>query len=153
MIGLRELGAPPTQQEINEKNQKSLVFYSQLVKDHKKGKIKEIPEQPERILNLYNSCAWYQLLTGDFKGAEKTLREGIKMNPDFGYFPTNLAPALLFQGKFEAAKEVYAKYKDKVFLGKTYKELYLADFQEIKATGFVPQAYEQDMQKIITFLQ
>ncbi len=153
MIGLRELGGSPKQEEINQQNKERLDYYSKLMIDLKKGKIREEPNQPDRILNLYNSYAWYQLLNGDFKGAEKTLSAGMKINPNFAYFPTNLAPALLFQGKFEAAKKIYMEYKDKDFQGKKYSEIYLTDLQEIKATGFSPLTYEEDMKKIIGLLK
>ncbi len=47
----------------------------------------------------------------------------------------NLASALLFQGKWEAAKEIYLSLKDKPFNNSTYKSGFLEDLDAFEKAG------------------
>ncbi len=57
---------------------------------------------------------------------------------DFSWINTNLAHALLFQGKFEEAKAIYQQYKNQPYPqepGKTFGELFLKDLDELEKAG------------------
>ena len=152
---LRELGGKMTQEETNENNAYKLEQYKELLKQIQAGK-KEIPaDQPDFEQAITNGVAWHQLLTGDFKGAEKTLNKGLKKVATYEYFLSNYPPALLFQGKYKEAKKAYAALKDTEMkvLKKSYKEVFLEDLAEIEKTGFVAEAQKEDLAKMRAFLK
>ena len=69
--------------------------------------------------------------------AESALNGGGK---DFNmeWVNTNLAPALLLQGKWEAAKTIYATYKGKPYPNdaeKTWTQVFLEDLDALDAAG------------------
>lgn len=98
-----------------------------------------------------NSIAWYGLLTSNFIDAEKNIRKGISLVPEYKYLYTNLAPALLLQGKTKQAISEYKKWANKPFNEAnlpTYKEVFLADFKEFEAAGVIPENRRKDIEKI-----
>jgi tetratricopeptide (TPR) repeat protein len=89
-----------------------------------------------------NSLGWYELLTGDFVNAELHCRESLTFDPNSPYPNTNIPAALLFQGKYEAAKELYMEWKDKPFLPgsaemPTFREAFLDDLNTFEKKGLV----------------
>ncbi|PWK28490.1 tetratricopeptide repeat protein [Arcicella aurantiaca] len=71
-------------------------------------KIKPFKEPKILSLNL-NNLSWYQLLAKDFKSAEQSARESSFANNQDTSINSNLAFALLFQGKFEESKAIFSK--------------------------------------------
>lgn len=65
------------------------------------------------IAEYYNNLSFFQLFVPDGKAAEMSARKALKVNPDYLLAYTNLAPALLLQGKYKAAEKEYRKWKDK----------------------------------------
>jgi len=64
------------------------------------------------IKNQYLQCSRYQLLLQDYKGAIKTLNQGMKIgfNSNFlQYFELNIAHAYLLSEQFNKAEEIYIK--------------------------------------------
>jgi tetratricopeptide (TPR) repeat protein len=154
---LRELGSrtPPTQEQINADNLQNLDAYKDLLQQIQAG-TKEIPaNKPNYEVEITNTVAWLQMLTGDFKSAEKTLKKGLKKSPKYEFFLGNMPPTLLMLGKFEEAKKQYAALKDNEMkaVGKTYKVVFLEDLAEIEKTGFVPQERKDDLAKMRAFLK
>lgn len=107
--------------------------------------------------NYTNSYGWNQILTSDFAGAEETIRTGIGYAPDYGYFYTNLPPALLFQGKYQAAEYLYRQYKDQPWTSNNsydyYKQAFLDDLKEFEQRGIVPEEHREYMQGIVKMLE
>ena len=99
----------------------------------------------------YNSLAWRQLLTSRFAEAEASLLRGFELDPTNKYLSTNLAPALLFQGKTEAAMQEYEKWKD-LPLGLNglpfYRDAFLADFLEFENAGIIPEDRKADVEMV-----
>ena len=93
------------------------------------------------VASRYNSLAWSQILRREYAAAEKTLRHGIALDSTYMILYTNLAPALLFQGKFEAAKAQYLYWKDKEFNQldlSTYRDAFWADFRSFEDADCIP---------------
>jgi tetratricopeptide (TPR) repeat protein len=104
------------------------------------------------------NLSFYQLFAKDFKGAEQSAREALNptsfekpenYDAEMEWVHTNLALALLYQGKFEEAKAIYLKYKDIAYGETTYKEAFLSDFKELEAEGIT----HPDVAKIKQLLQ
>ena len=96
------------------------------------------------IADKLGSLAFYQLFAKGFKDAEHTAREALNpqtfekpenYDKNIEWVHTNLALALLYQGKFEEAKIIYIKYKDEPYRDKTYKEVFLEDLKALEDEG------------------
>ena len=108
------------------------------------------------IANLYNSLAWDQLLRKEYQAAEKSLHHGINLDSTTLILYTNLAPALLFQGKFEAAKAQYLYWKDKDFNQQnlaTYRDAFWADFRSFEDADCIPPERLADVAAIKKLLE
>lgn len=103
------------------------------------------------------SLAFYKLFAKDFKGAEQSAKEAL--NPKFEkpkdydasmeWVNTNLALAYLYQDKYEQAKVIYLKLKDKPRGNQTYKEVFLKDLDALEKEGIT----HPDVVKIRSLLQ
>ncbi len=71
----------------------------------------------------------------------------LELDPDGVWVNTNLALAELFLGHEEAAKEIYLSFKDKPFpgdqTGRTFREVFLADMDELASKGITAPAFEK----------
>jgi len=99
---------------------------------------KTMPGNPE-VANLiaarYGSLAWYQLFVRQFAEAEQSARAGLAKDPGEEWIYTNLALALLYQGKWEAAKQVYETLKDQPYGDGTYRTTFLEDLDALEKEG------------------
>jgi tetratricopeptide (TPR) repeat protein len=103
--------------------------------------------QPDLSQSL-NSQAWYALLLAKFSAAEELIREALVLNTENKFLHTNLAPALLLQGKFDAAIKQYKYWKDKPFEEQglaTYREAFLGDLKAFEQAGIIPQERVNDV--------
>lgn len=115
--------------------------------------IQNIRYKDELAKNL-NSQAWYGLLLKKFKESESIIREAMALNTDNEYLATNLAPALLLQGKTEEALSEYKKWKDQPFqFARTYKEVFLKDFEAFEKADIIPQELQSDVERIKKLLK
>ena len=87
------------------------------------------------IASKYGSLAWYQLFIQQFAEAEQSARLGLAKDPSEEWINANLALALLYQGKWEAAKQIYENLKDKPYGDGTYKATLLKGFDALEAEG------------------
>ncbi|MEO0585577.1 MAG: tetratricopeptide repeat protein, partial [Bacteroidota bacterium] len=96
------------------------------------------------------SLSWYKLFTQDYKGSTKAARRGLALNPQETWIHTNLAHALLFQGKYEAAKAIYIRYAPDAPYDEesTWGEVFLADLRELEEAGAIPKERMKDVRKI-----
>lgn len=89
------------------------------------------------------TLAYYLLFAKDFNGAKQSAK--VALNPTFEkpkdydanveWVHTNLALSLLLQGKYEEAKVIYKKFKDKQIQNKTYKVFMLEDLDALEKEG------------------
>lgn len=62
---------------------------------------------------IYNSTAWYLLLSKQYEEAKIYLIKGLGKNPNNLYLMGNLANYYLITGKYKEAEDIYMKYKRK----------------------------------------
>jgi tetratricopeptide (TPR) repeat protein len=86
----------------------------------------------EGVSKLYN-------LLSRFAEAEKAGRKGLTILPEKVTINTSLALALLYQGKFDEAKEIYLQFKDQRFARPgapvTYADIFLEDLNTLEEKG------------------
>ena len=87
------------------------------------------------IAAQYGSLAWYQLFVRQFAAAEQAARAGLAKDPGEEWINTNLVLALLYQGKWEAAKQVYETLKDQPYGNSTYRTTFLEDLDTLEKEG------------------
>ena len=78
----------------------------------------------------------------DCEKGEKYALEGLEVAPTLHFIYTNLAAALLFQGKYAEAETIYRQYKDEL------KDSFLNDFKAFTEAGVIPKEYEVDVERI-----
>lgn len=131
-------------EKIASNDKERLKIYKERIKIADKSDI-------QTYTTILNNVAWYSLLTSNFSDAEKYIREAIELYPNFKFLYTNLAPALLLQGKTKEAISEYEKWGDKP-LGEggftTFKEVFLADFQEFEKAGIITEKLRGDVNKV-----
>jgi tetratricopeptide (TPR) repeat protein len=88
------------------------------------------------VSGQYGSLAWYYLFTEQFEAAEQAAQQGIALGgTEAEWINTNLALALLYQGKYEAAEAIYLRLKDQPYGDATYAATFLSDLDELEAAG------------------
>lgn len=88
------------------------------------------------LSGAYGSLSWYALFARDFSFAEASALKGIQSHSSADWVHTNLALALLFQGKYEAAKAIYLERKDKPYdTNSTWTMVFLADLDALEKEG------------------
>lgn len=86
--------------------------------------------------------AFYCILASDFVNAEQLAREAVSINPSEHMPNTNLAAALLFQGKYDEAEQIYRQFKDEL------KDGFLQDFNDFEVAGIIPEERKADVERI-----
>ena len=103
-------------------------------------------EEPESWKDSYTGClgslAYNAILLKKYDEAEQQAIRGLSVDPAKQWIATNLAAALLFQGKYAEAEAVYQQYK------KELKGDFLDDFKQFSESGIIPKEYEADVEKI-----
>ena len=96
--------------------------------------------------NMYaltlNNLSFNLIFMKDYSKAEELAIEGLSTDSTKHWIATNLAAALLFQGKFEEAEKIYRQYKVEL------REPFLDDFMQFEKAGVIPKKYEADVEKI-----
>ena len=77
-----------------------------------------------------------------FAEAEASAQEGLKADSTQHWIASNLAAALLFQGKYAEAETIYRHYKDEL------KDGFLDDFKEFTEAGIIPEERKEDVERI-----
>ena len=78
----------------------------------------------------------------DYALAEQYAREGLAVDSTQNDICTNLAPALLFQGKTTEAEQIYLQYKSEL------KDAFLDDFRQFEEAGAIPEERKKDVERI-----
>ena len=106
---------------------------------------------PEKFKNAYtvflSSQSFYANLLGKFKEGETYCLEALQVDSTKHIAYTNLAAALLFQGKIEEAEKIYRQYKSE------FKDGFLGDFAEYERLQVIPKEYMADVERIKAMLQ
>ena len=88
------------------------------------------------------SLAFYSIFEKQYAEAETYSRDALEVDSTKHIAYSNLAAALLFQGKYLEAEKIYRQYKAEL------KEGFLSDFEEFSKTGVIPKNREEDVEKI-----
>ena len=92
-----------------------------------------------------HNASYFLLQVQNYAQAEEYSREALKWSDDINIY-TNLAAAILLQGRFEEAKQIYLTYKEDL------KDTFLEDFQTLKDNNAIPEHLMGDVEKIIELL-
>lgn len=84
---------------------------------------------------------------GKFQEGERYSLEALKVDSTKHLAYTNLAAAMLFQGKTEEAEKLYRQYKVE------FKDSMLDDFAEFERLGIIPKERKSDVERIKAILK
>ena len=91
--------------------------------------------------------SYMSIFMNQYQEAELLAREGLTIDSTQHWIATNLAAALLFQGKYVEAEKIYHQYKNEE------KESFLDDFKQFSEAGVIPKEREADVEKIKRMLE
>lgn len=80
----------------------------------------------------YSNLSYHYLLIKDFKKAEQYAEKGLKIDGTANYIYTNLALAILMQGRIEEAESIYMKYKNEL------KDFFVEDIDYFMKNDLIP---------------
>ena len=108
--------------------------------------LRHLDDDPSSITPQLAGCigglAYLKNLTGDFLKAEEFAVEGLNIDPNQLFIYTNLAAALLFQGKYSQAWDIYKKYKEELL------EMFFDDLMQYERLGIIPIEHMDEVGKI-----
>ena len=96
----------------------------------------------ELLNDIFVSQSFYSIFEKQYTEAEIYSKEALEVDSTKHVAYSNLAAALLFQGKFQEAEKIYRQYKSEM------KEDFLSDFEEFSKAGVIPKNREEDVEKI-----
>ena len=82
------------------------------------------------------------IFENQYSEAETYSKEALEVDSTKHIAYSNLAAALLFQGKYQEAEKIYLQYKAEL------KDGFLSDFEEFARTGVIPKNREKNVEKI-----
>lgn len=94
------------------------------------------------VSQTYSGMSFLYILMKNFSKAEQYARDGLSLSPTQHLVATNLAAALLFQGKYAGAEQIYRQYKDEL------KDSFLDDFKQFAEAGVIPEELKEDVERI-----
>ncbi|MEM7659849.1 MAG: hypothetical protein AAF399_27290, partial [Bacteroidota bacterium] len=115
---------------------------------------KFLPDNEESLgyeKSAYFNLSWYALFEKKFVEAEAAARRVLELTPEKTGVISNLASALLFQGKFAEAKQTYLDHADEPWIDdrhETFREVFLSDLDELEAAGIT----HPDVEKVRALL-
>ena len=101
----------------------------------------------ELMNGILVSQSFYSIFEKQYAEAEAYSKEALEVDSTKHFSYGNLAPALLFQGKYQEAEKIYRLYKFEL------KEGFLSDFEEFTKAGVIPKNREEDVEKIKKILE
>ena len=96
----------------------------------------------ELLKGILVSQSFFAIFEKQYIEAENYSREALEVDSTKHVAYSNLAAALLFQGKYQEAEKIYRQYKSEL------KEGFLSDFEEFSKAGVIPKNREEDVEKI-----
>ena len=91
--------------------------------------------------------SFYSIFAKQYAEAEQLACEGLSIDSTQHFIYSNLAAALLFQGKYEETEKIYRQYKDEL------KDAFLDDFKQFAEAGVIPKEREADVERIKRMLE
>lgn len=89
-----------------------------------------------QLSDAYGNLAWFQLLARQYNEAEQSARKGLSTDDTRIWIKTNLAHALLLQGRFDAAMAIYTVIKPlKNDKNESFARICLEDLEEFDKAG------------------
>ena len=103
-----------------------------------------------QLSDAYGNLAWFQLLARRYNEAEQSARKGLTTDDTRIWIKTNLAHALLLQGRFDEAMAIYTVIKPlKNDKNKSFARICLEDLEEFEKAGIK----SPDIDKVKKFLK
>lgn len=99
------------------------------------------------IAEILGNKAFDAILRGDYLAAESLSRKGLEKDSTQHWIVTNLAAALLFQGKITEAEKSYRQFKNEL------RKSFLDDFNEFEKAGVIPEERNKDVEHIRQMLE
>jgi tetratricopeptide (TPR) repeat protein len=101
------------------------------------------------LAGKYGNLSYFYLFSKEYSLAEQSAQKALSIDSTKTWVKTNLAPALLFQGKVQEAETLYNElaqtvYRDNV----TYAATILEDFEQLEKAKVIPQNMEKDIERI-----
>ena len=96
----------------------------------------------ELLKGILVSQSFFAIFEKQYTEAENYSKEALEVDSTKHVAYSNLAAALLFQGKYQEAEKIYRQYKSEM------KEDFLSDFEEFSKAGVIPKNREEDVEKI-----
>ena len=94
------------------------------------------------LVSIMGNQSYDAILIKDFTESEIQAKDALSIDESQHWIVTNLAAALLFQGKYDEAEAIYRQYKDEL------KDSFLQDFNDFEAAGVIPEERKADVERI-----
>ena len=101
----------------------------------------------------YGNLSFSYIFTKDYKKSEQSALKGLSIDSTKTWIKTNLAAALLFQNRYEEAKNIYLKISEESCLDMSCAEMCLEDFGEYEKAGVIPKNQKENVEKIRQLLR
>ena len=121
--------------------EEALVHYKSLVL-HNPSYKRWYENTVQLLIQLYQAQSSQCLYAGQLEKAEQYARETLSIDTTQLNANTNLAAALLFQGKFDEAEVIYRRYKDEL------KESFSQSLIDCESAGIIPEERKADVEMI-----
>ena len=107
---------------------------------------KKSPSWKNKYVTTLGNLSYFSIFKKKYEEAVKYAKNGISIDETQTYLYTNLASALLFQGKYNQAKSIYIKYKDE------FKTGFIEDLEVFEQNNIIPVKYKNEVKEIIKLL-
>jgi len=102
----------------------------------------------ESLAGLHGSHAYVLIFARQFEAAEAAARQGLSLDPSQTWIYTNLAHALMFQGKLDPARALYAKYTGTSMPDeRLWEEVIRDDFEELREAGLTDDLMDEVLER------
>ena len=113
----------------------------------RRGFVKDNADYAKPLNGILICQSFYSIFEKLYAEAEAYSKEALEVDSTNHIAYSNLAAALLFQGKYQEAEKIYLQYKPE------QKEGFLSDFEEFSKAGVIPKSREEDVEKIKKILK
>ena len=96
----------------------------------------------KHYVNALGNQSFQCVFVGQIEKAEQYSREALSIDSTQHWIYTNLAAALLFQGKYSEAEAIYRQYKDEL------KDSFIQDLNDFETAGVIPEERKADVERI-----
>ena len=128
--------------EQEKKNSQAYQCYKQNIPLLKTLYQSDKSNYKEQLNGILVNQSFYAIFEKQYAEAETYSKEALEVDSTKHIAYSNLAAALLFQGKYQEAEKIYLQYKAEL------KDGFLSDFEEFARTGVIPKNREKNVEKI-----